>query len=57
LPVQYAGAQGTDLGLDQINVLIPQSLNGAGQVSLTVTAQDTVNNIGVTSNAVSLDLQ
>jgi uncharacterized protein (TIGR03437 family) len=55
--VKYAGAQGTDVGLDQVNVLIPQSLNGAGQVSLTLTAQDTVNNISVTSNPVTLNLQ
>jgi uncharacterized protein (TIGR03437 family) len=57
LPVQFAGAQGSDTGLDQINVLIPQSLAGAGQVTLTVTTKDNVNNVSVTSNAVALNLQ
>ncbi len=56
-PVKFAGAQGTDTGLDQVNVLIPNTLQGAGQVTLTLTAKDTVNNISVTSNAVTLDLQ
>jgi uncharacterized protein (TIGR03437 family) len=57
LSVEFAGAQGADIGLDQVNVAIPQSLRGAGQVQLVLTAQDTVNNITVTSNAVALDFQ
>jgi hypothetical protein len=57
LQVQYAGAQGSDTGLDQVNVGIPQSLRGAGQVSLVLTVQDTVNNISDTSNAVAHDFQ
>lgn len=56
LQVQYAGKQGTDTGLDQVNVAIPQSLRGAGQVSLTLTVQDTVNSVADMSNAVALDL-
>ncbi len=56
LQVQYAGPQG-DPGLDQINVLIPRSLSGAGQVTLTVTIQDTQNNIPATANTVTLDLE
>jgi uncharacterized protein (TIGR03437 family) len=30
--VDYAGTQGTNPGLDQINVTIPQSLAGTGNV-------------------------
>jgi uncharacterized protein (TIGR03437 family) len=33
-PVQYAGPQGTFVGLDQVNVLIPSSLAGMGQVDV-----------------------
>ena len=36
--VTFAGAQGTYLGLDQINVLLPQSLSGMGKVDVIVTA-------------------
>lgn len=36
--VTYAGAQGTDVGLDQVNVLLPASLAGRGDVPLVVTA-------------------
>lgn len=57
VPVQFAGAQGTDMGLDQVNILIPQSLKGAGQVSLSITVSDHVGNVNDTSNAVTLDLQ
>lgn len=61
LQVQYAGAQNVYAGLDQVNVLIPQSLNGAGDVSLTVSAQytdaTTNNSYTLTSNAVNLNLQ
>lgn len=57
LQVQFAGKQGTDTGLDQVNVAIPQSLRGAGQVSLTLTVQDTVDGVSETSNAVGLDLE
>ncbi len=37
-PVSYAGAQGGFVGLDQINVLLPASLAGRGDVPLSVTA-------------------
>jgi uncharacterized protein (TIGR03437 family) len=36
LPVEYAGAQGTLAGLDQVNVVLVPELNGAGTVQLTV---------------------
>jgi len=56
VPYQYAGAQG-DLGLDQINVQLPYSLAGSGQVNLILSVQDTVNNVTVTSNTVALNIQ
>jgi uncharacterized protein (TIGR03437 family) len=61
VPVQFAGAQGTDLGLDQVNVLIPQSLNGAGQVTLSLATKYTDAITGIkyqtASNPVNLDLK
>jgi uncharacterized protein (TIGR03437 family) len=36
LPVEFAGAQGSMPGLDQINFLLPSELRGAGTVDLTV---------------------
>ncbi len=57
LPVKFVGAQGTDQGLDQVNVLIPSALHGAGQIAITLTAQDKVNNVTVTSNPVTINLQ
>lgn len=36
--VTYAGAQGSDVGLDQVNVLLPPSLAGSGDVPLVLTA-------------------
>jgi uncharacterized protein (TIGR03437 family) len=56
VPFQYAGAQG-DIGLDQLNVQLPYSLAGSGQVSLTLSIQDTVDNVTVTSNTVALNIQ
>jgi uncharacterized protein (TIGR03437 family) len=47
----YAGPQGTYPGLDQINVLLPGSLKGAGLVSLAVTV------LGQSSNTVTLFIQ
>ena len=38
VPVAYAGPQGTYSGLDQINLLLPQSLIGRGKVDVIVTA-------------------
>lgn len=48
-PVEYAGAQGFYVGEDQINVLLPQSLKGAGVINLTLTAD------GFTTNAVQIE--
>ncbi|NDD62653.1 MAG: hypothetical protein EBZ36_01530 [Acidobacteria bacterium] len=36
LPTSYAGAQGEYAGLDQINLLLPRSLRGLGETSLSV---------------------
>jgi hypothetical protein len=33
-PVMFAGAQGNHVGLDQINLELPRSLKGAGEVSV-----------------------
>jgi uncharacterized protein (TIGR03437 family) len=51
LPVAYAGAQGGYLGEDQINILLPQSLHGAGVIKVTLTAD------GQTSNAVQIQIK
>jgi uncharacterized protein (TIGR03437 family) len=51
LPVAYAGAQGTFVGEDQINVLLPQSLQGAGLINATLTAD------GQTSNPVQIQIK
>jgi uncharacterized protein (TIGR03437 family) len=51
VPVQYAGAQPTYAGLDQINVSIPSSLDGAGVVDFKVIVG------GVSSNVVTFQLQ
>ena len=40
----FAGAQGTYVGLDQINVLLPQTLKGRGEVMLTVAIDGTITN-------------
>jgi uncharacterized protein (TIGR03437 family) len=40
-PVQFTGAQGQYMGLDQVNVQLPQSLAGAGNVSLVLTLAET----------------
>ena len=56
VPFLYAGAQG-DIGLDQLNVQLPYSLAGSGQVNLVLSVQDTVDNVTVTSNTVALNIQ
>jgi uncharacterized protein (TIGR03437 family) len=56
VPFQYAGAQG-DIGLDQLNVQLPYSLAGSGQVNLVLGMQDAVDNVTVTSNTVTLNVQ
>ena len=35
--LNFAGAQGTLIGLDQINVLLPRSLAGRGEVEIALT--------------------
>ena len=51
LPVAYAGAQGAYIGEDQINVLLPASLAGAGVIQVTLVAD------GQTSNPVQIQIQ
>ncbi len=47
--VLYAGPQGAFPGLDQVNVVIPQSLAGSGSVSVVViTGGQTSNNVSIT---------
>lgn len=47
----FAGAQGVFTGLDQVNLQIPQSLAGAGEVNLTITVD------GKTSNTVKVKIK
>jgi uncharacterized protein (TIGR03437 family) len=42
--VQFAGPQGDFVGLDQINILLPSSLAGRGEVDLTLTVDGRVSN-------------
>lgn len=51
VPVLYAGTQGFFVGLDQINVQLPPSLAGKGEVTLVVTAA------GMPSNRARITLQ
>jgi uncharacterized protein (TIGR03437 family) len=51
LPVEYAGMQGAVMGLDQITVMLPAQLAGAGAVQLTVVAGN------VRSNSVTIVVQ
>jgi uncharacterized protein (TIGR03437 family) len=51
LTAAYAGEQGTFAGEDQINVLLPQSLRGAGLVDVTLTVD------GQVTNAVKIQIQ
>jgi uncharacterized protein (TIGR03437 family) len=44
LPVEYAGPQGVLTGLDQITVILPAQLSGAGAVQLTVIVGNTRSN-------------
>jgi uncharacterized protein (TIGR03437 family) len=57
IPVQYAGQQGADSGLDQVNVQVPANLAGAGQVTLTLTVLDPTTNTTTSTNTASLNLQ
>jgi uncharacterized protein (TIGR03437 family) len=49
--VQFSGAEGVYPGLDQVNILLPSSLAGAGKVTIVVTAA------GKPSNPVYLNIQ
>jgi uncharacterized protein (TIGR03437 family) len=53
IPAQilYIGAQPTDPGLDQVNVVIPASLAGAGEVLVVLTVS------GQTANGVTLNVK
>lgn len=49
--ILYIGAQPTEAGLDQVNVIVPASLAGAGEVPVVLTVD------GQTANAVTLNVQ
>lgn len=51
LPVQFAGAQGGFTGLDQLNVALPRSLQGRGEVTINCTAD------GQVANAVTVNFK
>ena len=51
VPVLYAGSQSTYDGLDQVNVSLPASLSGSGEVNVVLTVD------GQTSNVVTVDIQ
>jgi uncharacterized protein (TIGR03437 family) len=51
VPVFFAGPQGEYAGLDQINVLLPQTLAGRGEVPVNVTVD------GVTANTVTVSIR
>jgi uncharacterized protein (TIGR03437 family) len=42
--IQYAGPQGTLVGLDQVNMLLPRSLRGRGEVEVTLSIDGTAAN-------------
>ena len=44
-PVTYAGAQGAYAGLDQVNVALPATLKGRGQLVVTVTVNGQATNM------------
>jgi uncharacterized protein (TIGR03437 family) len=51
VPVLYAGVQPTYPGLDQVNLSLPTSLSGSGEVNIVLTVD------GQTANVVSIDIQ
>lgn len=51
LPVEYAGAQGEFVGLDQVNIKLPRTLLGRGEVDVTLTVD------GRVSNTVRINIQ
>ena len=50
-PIQYAGAQGGYAGLDQVNIPLPASLAGSGNVTVQLSAN------GIAANPVSMIIQ
>lgn len=44
IPVEYAGPQGYFAGLDQVNVLLPKSLRGKGEVTVKLKVEDKISN-------------
>ena len=51
VPVQYAGSQGSFAGLDQVNLLLPSSLSGKGNVNIQLMAD------GIPANPVQVTIQ
>ena len=51
LAAQYAGPAANYAGLDQVNVGLPLTLRGSGEVNVVLTVD------GQTSNAVTIDIQ
>ena len=51
LPVAYAGPQGVYVGLDQVNILLPKSLRGAGNVNVQLSVD------GQAANTVTLSFK
>jgi uncharacterized protein (TIGR03437 family) len=50
-PVAFAGAQGQFVGLDQVNVILPQALRGRGSVPIVLTID------GQTTNTVTINVR
>ncbi|MCI0338019.1 MAG: hypothetical protein L0226_10605, partial [Acidobacteria bacterium] len=44
LPVQFAGPQNDFVGLDQVNVLLPRTLGGRGEVTISMTVDNNLAN-------------
>jgi uncharacterized protein (TIGR03437 family) len=51
VPVLYAGPQGTEIGLDQVNISIPMRLSGTGETNLVLTVD------GQAANTVRVNIQ
>ena len=45
LPLAYAGAQGSFVGLDQANILLPRALIGRGEVDVTLNVDGKISNV------------
>ena len=50
-PIEYIGAQGKYVGLDQVNLLLPPSLRGRGEVTINLTVQ------GQAANALKMKIK